>query len=458
MKKSFLKSFLCAIISFIILVPSHCAVFAVDGIGAKEFVYFSGKSFADFAQLDFTEVQAQSAMAINLETGNVIYEKNSKNIIYPASTVKLMTAIIVLENVKDLNEMVYASENAVKISAGTRLNPVRPIKAGEGLTVYELLCGLLIPGANDAANVLAEHVGGSVESFCDMMNKRAKELGANDTVFKNPTGLHAEGMVTTAYDMAIIASHAYFINDIVKISSSTNYTLEGTNKTPERRYLYNRNRMIRRVEGEENYFFKGTLGMSAGSTPEGGNCVIAASKKNGLTYLTVVMGADGNDKQNFAYSDTISLLKTCFDSFSIKKVASGGTLMHEVPVTLATNTDHLSLFAKDDITALLPNTLDEANDIEIKKQIYKDARAPVKKGDKYGELSVIYKDTFTLGTTDLVAGSDIERSGFLFALDKLSSFFKGRWFRAAVISALVLFLIYCFLYYKAFRNRRTFRR
>ncbi len=458
MKKFFLKSIVSIFLASLMIVFSLPAVCAGEDIGAKQFVYYAGKSFSDFAELDFPEVQARNAMAINLETGSVLYEKNSKNIIYPASTVKLMTAIVVLENTTDLDETVYASENAVKISAGTRLNPVRPIKPGEGLTVYQLLCGLLIPGANDAANVLAEHVGGSVEGFCEMMNKRAKELGAHDTVFKNPTGLHDGEMVTTAYDMAIIASHAYFINEIVKISSSTNYTLEATNKTPERRYLYNRNRMIRRVEGEETYFYKGTLGMSAGSTPEGGNCVIAASKKNGLTYLTVVMGADGNDKQNFAYRDTIALLNTCFDSFSTKTVASGGTLVHEIPVTLASNIDHLSLYAKDDITALLPNSLDMESDIEIKKQIYKDAEAPVVKGEKFGEMSVIYKDTFTLGTTDLVAGGDIERSSFLFVLDKLSDFFTSRWFKAAVVSALVLFVLYCLLYYKAFRNRRIFRR
>lgn len=424
----------------------------------QDIKYYDSKTFADFAGVEFPGIEAAFAYVINLETGSVMYEKNSKVLLFPASTVKLMTAIVAYENIPDLETVIYASEAAVKRSTGTKIHSSRPIKAGEGFTARELLYALLVTGANDAANVLAEHVAGSEEEFCKMMNQKAKELGANDTVFANPTGLHNEKMVTTAYDMALIARHAYYINDIVKISGATNYTIEATNKTKERRYLYNRNRLIRRVEGESDYFYKGTLGMSAGFTPEGGNCVVAVAERGGLTYLAVVMNSPATDTENFSYLDTKALLDACFDNFSVQKVASSGMMMCEIPVELAANVDHVTLYAKDDISALLPINVDTEKDITLKRLVYEDACAPVSEGQRFGDLVVTYKGTITLGKTDLVANTSVDRSNFLYVLSLLTAFFTGRWFITAVISAVVLFLLYCFIYYKALRRRRGYRR
>ncbi|MBR5528038.1 MAG: D-alanyl-D-alanine carboxypeptidase [Clostridia bacterium] len=426
--------------------------------GNDGFKYFDNKTFSEFAKVEFPGIEAAFACVLNLETGNMIYEKNPKVLLFPASTVKIMTAIVAYENIPDLETVIYASESAVKKSTGTKIHSGKPIKAGEGFTARELLYALLVVGANDAANVLAEYVGGTVEGFCDMMNAKAKEIGANDTFFANPTGLHDERMKTTAHDLALISRYAYYINEIVKISGSTNYTLEATNKTEQRRYLYNRNRMIRRVEGESNYFYKGTLGMSAGSTPEGGNCVIAVAQRSGLTYLAVVMNAPSTENENFAYLDTISLLNACFENFSIQKVASGGMMMCEIPVALAANVDHVTLYAKEDITALLPKNLNMEKDIVLKKLVYEDACAPINEGQRFGDLVVTYKDSITLGKTDLVANTSVDRSNLLYVLDALAKFFTGRWFITAAISAVVLFLIYCFIYYKMHTKRRGFRR
>ncbi len=446
---------------------SHFFVFAVDeeqkagdevALSSKPLSYLDNKTFFDFAQIETAPLDAIYAMAVNLDTGNVMYENNPDILIFPASSVKLMTAIVVFENVPDLDTMVYASENAVKISAGTRINPTRPIKAGEGFTVRELLYGLLVTGANDCANVLAEYVGGSVDGFCEMMNARAKELGAKNSVFKNPTGLHHPEMKTTVRDLAIISSHAFYINELVKMASSTNYTIEATNLTSDRRYLYNRNRMIRRVENEADYFYKGTLGLSSGSTPEGGNCVIAAASRDGLSYLAIVMGAQGTDKENYAFRDAVALLNSCFNNFSVQKVAGAGVIQCEIPVELAAKVDHVTLHAAQDITALLPNNLDAEKDILLDNRVLSDAKAPVEKGQSFGELVVKYKGTVTLGTTSLVAGISIERSNLLYVLNILADFFTGRWFITAVIAAVILFAGYCFLYYKAKKNQRRYRR
>lgn len=455
-----MKKISAIILSFIILINS--GIFAVHAaLPTAEFVpfkYYDSKTLSDFSETEFVEPEAKYAFVANLETGSVIYEKNPHVLLFPASTVKIMTAMVVFENIPDLDTIIYASENAVKISAGTRINPTRPIKAGEGFTARDLLYALLINGANDAANVLAEHVGGSIDGFCDMMNAKAKELGATNTVFKNPTGLHHPDMKTTAYDMALIAGHAYFINELVKMSGTTNHTIEATNKTPERRYIYNRNRMIRRAEGETDYFYKGTKGMSAGYTPEGGNCVVSVVSRSGLTYICVVMDAPDTDKENFAYRDTITLLDTCFDGFSMQKVAQSGKMQCEIPVELAANVDHVTLYAKEDISALLPTNLDFEKDISTNELVYEDARAPVYEGQSFGELSVTYKGTISLGKTELVATSSVDRSNLLYVMDILKSFFISKWFITTVIIAIILFGIYTFLYYKAFIYRRRFRR
>ena len=427
-------------------------------LSAKPLSYLDNKTFFDFAQIKADPVDAVYAMAVNLDTGNVMYEKNPDVLIFPASAVKLMTAIVVFENVPDLDTMIYASENAVKISAGTRLNPTKPIKVGEGFTVRELLYGLLVNGANDCANVLAEYVGGSVDGFCEMMNERAKELGAKNTVFKNPTGLHHPEMKTTVRDLAIISSHAFYINELVKMTGSTNYTIEATNLTTDRRYIYNRNRMIRRVENEEDYFYKGTLGLSSGSTPEGGNCVVAAASRDGLSYLVIVMGADGTDRENYAFRDSVALLDSCFNNFSVQKVVGAGVIQCEIPVELAAKVDHVTLHAAQNISALLPNDLDTEKDILLDNRVLSDAKAPIEKGQTFGELVVKYKGTVTLGTTNLVAGMSIERSNLLYVLSLLAGFFSSRWFIAAAISAVILFSAYCFLYYKMRKSQRRYRR
>lgn len=436
--------------------PLSAAAFAEEAApSAKAFRYYDSRTFCDFAGIETPALDAQSAVAVNLETGSVMFEKAPDDPIFPASTVKLMTALVAFENIPDLDVMIYASENAVKLSTGTRISSSKPLKAGEGLTARELLYALLITGANDAANVLAEYVGGSIEGFCKMMNDKAESIGASRTVFKNPTGLHDPEMVSTAHDIALIAENAYYVNELVKIAGSTNYTIESTNKTSERRYLYNRNRMLRRVEGEPDYFYKGALGLSAGSTPEGGSCVVALASREGLTYLTVAMNAASTESENFAYRDSVTMLDICFDNFSVRPVVRRGDILCEIPVALAEGVDHLTLHAENDISALLPVSLDEEKDIFRTRQVYEDAKAPVSEGQAFGELRVSYK-TVSLGSTRLVADTYIDRSNFLYLLDLLRRFFGSKWFLTALVTAIVLFIIYCFFYYKA-QKRRTRR-
>ncbi len=424
----------------------------------KPFVYFHEKPMCEFAGIESPEIHGKYAVAVNADTGSIMYCKNQNVLAFPASTVKIMTAIVAYENIPDLETEIMASENAVKISRGTRLNPLQPIKAGEKFTARQLMYAMLMNGANDAANVLAEHVGGSVAKFCEMMNDKAKEIGAVNTVFKNPTGLHEEGMVTTAYDMALIANYAYFINEITEMASTANYTIDKTEKTDTSRYIINRNRMILRLEGQKNYFYKGSRGLSSGSTPQGGVCIVAAAKRNGLTYIVVVLDSEETDSENFGYSDAESILDMCFNEFSMQEVISKNKIACEVPVGLSSSTDYATLFPKESVSALLPNNIDTGADLKYEKLIYKDANAPIRQGDEFGDYVAVFKDDIVLGRTKLVSGTDIERSNILYIMHRITNFLKSRWFKAAAVSAVVIFIIYCVAYARARKKRRNYRR
>ncbi len=428
--------------------------------GVKEMNYLDTRTFFDFADIEIEEwkdkadpettnggnIDAQYAIVVNLDTGRVMYERKPDDAIYPASTVKIMTAMVALENIPDLEVEIAATRRIVLREGVVVLNP------GTVLTARELLEGLLIEGSNDCALVLAEYVGGSVENFCTMMNEKAKELGAKNTNFVNPTGFDDEKMLTTSRDLALIARHAYYMDEIVQMAGATNSEIGKEKKLVT---LYNRNRMIRKKTGTD-YFYTGTKGMSVGSTPDGGHCIITVAERDGLSYLAVVMKASSEDA---AYRDTISLLSTCFNKFSVQKVVTAGVLQCQLEnVKLAEKVDTVTLSAKNDISALLPNNIDVKKDIVLDNHVWGEAVAPIEQGTVFGELVVKYKGSVPLGTTELVANISIERSEFLYLMDIPKRFFTSRWFITALISAAVLFGIYCFIYYRSLRNQRRYRR
>ena len=249
---------------------------------------------------------------MNLNTGTVVYQKNSRETVYPASTTKLMTAIVAYENIPDLAVEITASEQAVKRTQGANAR----IEAGDVYTAEELLYALLVSGANDAALVLAEYVAGSEKDFCNLMNEKAKQIGALDSHFDNVTGFHSETTVTTARDIGIIGQYFYYIPKLFEMSNTTRYNESERLK----RTLINRNLLLSRASTDK-YYYSSADGMSVGSTPEGGQCIVSTvTGKDGQVYLCVVMNSTENDDENFVYKDVISLFKYCLNNFSYQLV------------------------------------------------------------------------------------------------------------------------------------------
>lgn len=424
-------------------------------VGAKETylptdeVTFDGKSLSEYASVgNVPNIEGTSAYAINLNTGTLIYEKNSSDTVYPASTVKLMTAIVAYENIPDLDVDIVASDSAVRATQGANIK----IEAGEVYSARELLNAVLICGANDAALVLSEYVSGSEREFCALMNKKATEIGAQNTHYDNVTGFHTETQVTTARDTATVARYFYGISELFEMSNTTRYESDRI-----KRILTNRNYLLSRVSSDK-YFYSLADGMSVGSTPEGGQCIVSTvTDSSNLTYLCVVMNSREDDNENYAYTDIRALFDYCTENFGYQTVASKSTLMCEMSVKNAVDVDTFALFPDEEIKVLLPNELDYANDISFEKRLFKQsASAPVNKGEVFGEVVVKYKNNSSIGRAKLVSDVTLDKSNVLYFFSKIESLVTGLWFRIFAVTAIVLFLLYFALsvYYRYFRKSK----
>lgn len=448
MKRIVFTFIICSILSLCIFAQSAPKPFSEK--------LFDGKSYCEYAAITAPPIiTGHSCYVYNVETGAVIFRKNQDDPVYPASTVKLMTAIVAYENIDDLQTVITASSTAINATKGSNMS----IKAGEQLTAEQLLNGLLITGANDAANILAEYVAGDINSFCQMMNTRAKELGCTSTTFSNPTGLHTPEMMTTAKDIAIIANHFLGINTLFEMSNTTRYTVEATPFTSQQRILLNRNLLISRVRSED-YYYSAALGMSLGSTPEAGDCIVtSASDDSGMTYICVVMNSYSADDTNHACLDATALLKMSLEKFKWAGVLTEKTVICEIPVKLAVDTDYVTLIPDSTLSALLPADFSYENDISIEPRIsYDFATAPIKSGDAYGEAVIKYKDDIVLGSVSLVASRSIEKSNVLHLLNQAEKIFGGRWFRIFAVTAVILLVLYFIASAVYTSRRRKYRR
>lgn len=251
------------------------------------------------------QVQAESAILMDVDYGVCLYEKNIHQKQYPASITKIMTALLVVENA-DLSDVVTFSENAVY-----GIEPESShigIDVGEQLTVEQCLYGLMLASANEVAMGLAEHVAGSVEAFVDMMNQRAAQLGCKNTHFVNPHGLHDENHYVTAYDMALIAREAFHNRAFLNVVTTVYYEIPPTNMEEETRYLLNSQKLL----SSDEWYYAGCRGGKTGYTDQALNTLVTFAKRENCTLVCVNLRTDGIAP---IYSDTSALLDYGFENF-----------------------------------------------------------------------------------------------------------------------------------------------
>ena len=262
--------------------------------------------------IDADKLYAQAAVLIDSNTGKILFEKNIDQKMYPASTTKIMTAILAIENC-ELDDKVVVNYNAIStIPSGYS---TAELVTDEELTVKQLLEVLLVHSANDAANVLGMHVGGSIDSFVTMMNSKAQELECTNTHFTNTYGLHDENHYSTARDLAIIAKYCMQNSTFRHFVSQPSCQIVPTNKHAAR-YFTNTNDLI---NTSSSYYYKYAIGIKTGYTKEAGNCLISASSKDNFETICVVLNT--GTIHGARCEDSITLFNYAYNTFGIKKIA-----------------------------------------------------------------------------------------------------------------------------------------
>lgn len=361
------------------------------------------------ANFSFASEQLETYSAADLivesSTGKIIYEKNSKEKRYPASTTKVMTALLTLEKC-NLSDIATVSADAIILPSGySNAN----LQAGEQISIENLLYALLVKSANEAATVLAEHIAGSVENFSNMMNERAKELGCENTHFVNANGIHNEDHYTTAYDLFLITKEAMKNETFRKIVSTPSYTLPATNKYPTAdRYLKNTNDLIRvnKSTRADNYYYQYAIGVKTGYTKEAKNCLISASNKDGLEFISVVLGAGSTENGlSERYLDTINMFNYAYDNYENATIKNRDEIIDTTEIKNGTKeTKDLKLSLKDDLIAFVPKDFD-SNSLSYKINLNDNLFAPIITGDTVGTVTYTVNDTDY--TIDLLAGSTV---------------------------------------------------
>ena len=348
------------------------------------------------------EITSGAAILIDNKTNRILYDKNASERMFPASTTKIMTAILVLENC-ELDETVTASYDALMhIPEGY---VTAEIQGEEQFTVEQLLEMLLVHSANDAANVLAEYVGGSIESFVSMMNTKVNELELTDTHFTNPYGLQEDNHYTTAYDLAKIMQYCIQNDDFRRIAGSVSCSIPATNKSGVRSYT-STNQLV--LPDSPNYYSYVTVGKT-GFTTEAGRCLVSCAYRNDIELTCVILGGTlSSDGISSRFIDSITLYEYGFNHFSLKNIANPGDIITSIEVTNATlSTKSLDLAFVNSIHALVNNSDLETNyipEIELNENI----SAPIAEGDVLGKA--IYTIDGISYESDIVATHNVESS------------------------------------------------
>lgn len=389
-----------------------------------------------------------AAAVYNLENDLLIYSHNADAVLPTASFTKLMTAVCAYELLGDrLDERLTVEYSMIKNATGNQVG----YYVGETVSVRDMFGGLLLRGANDSAYLLCYAAKGSVEAFVSCMNEKAKALGMEATVYKNPTGMDAEGMVTSAADTVKIAREFYKIDFLTSLSGAVKYEMAATEKSGER-IIYNRNALVSRVS-ETGYFDSRVLGMNAGSTNAAGYYAASAVRGDELGYLIVVLGGKNVDGKNAAYQLTSELATYALTQYGYTEVIKTSKIVCEVPVRLSTDADYVTLIPGAPLTLYLPATVDPTVDLTYSYRLERELLdAPVTEGQVVGTYSVL-RDGEVLGTVDLVARNSLTRSDFLVVLDSIDRFTRSTFFIATVLAAVVLTVLY-FIFGAIFRASR----
>lgn len=390
-------------------------------------------------------------MLINLDDDSypVVAQKNIDERLYPASLTKIVTAMVTLENVKDVSVKTKMSQAAYDASVGTGAQ-VAGITVGEELSVDTLLYLTMVHSACDACEVLAEFVGGTKENFVKMMNDWVKKVGCNDTNFTNPSGLHDDNHYTTARDMSKITLAALKNADFVKYSTTTEYEYKGYT-------LPHTNLMLH--PGYVTYYYEYAQGIKTGSTEQAEYNVIVKASKDGYNYLAIVMKSPQQKIKNQSYLtkcsfvDAKSLFEWAFDSLKYTTIVAKDEVIGEVSVENGKDADTVALVAAKDTNVIVPVGLDKSAVIIEIQEKPSSLQAPVTKGQKVCSANIIYGDE-VIASVPLVAAKTVELSTFLKVINAIKAFFGLTVVKVILVIAFLAIVLYVYIFFKSLNKKK----
>ena len=341
-------------------------------------------------------LNARSCIVLDRNSKKIIFGKNEYNRVKMASTTKIMTATVIIENC-DLSQTVTVSKKAAG-TGGSRLG----LKTGDKITIRDLLYGLLLCSGNDAAIALAETAAGSVQNFSNMMNNKAKELGLNNSHFESPHGLDSDNHYTTAYELALLADYALKNSTFRNIVGTKNYTIT-INGYPKN--ITNTNELLGSLDG--------VYGVKTGFTNGANRCLVTSCKRGEMDIICVVLGCD---TKNFRTQDSIKLINYTFENFEYLDIKNLIDRKFENYKNNNTNPFEINKGVSNDLEircfstepSIIPIKKDEKNSIKVDFELKKNLEAPINANLKVGSF-MVYSDNRTILEGDILTTNSIDK-------------------------------------------------
>lgn len=409
-------AFFCCVISFISLLPVTGHATELEDIPLNN---------------------AQSVYLYNIENDKVLVSQNEEKRLPPASTVKIMAGLIAVEHMaSDLDKKVKVTQEMREGVIGNDYG----LKAGDTPTYRDLLYLAFCGCYNDAVSIIEHVVAGSPAAFVNMMNTKAANLGMANTHYTNATGMHDTLMYTTVNDIVKLSLEAYRSSLFMMVTSAAKYTTEGLAKESS---FYNRNYLVGKGR-MATYYNSLCRGLNAGSTSEGGYCVVTVAESDGLSYLCIVMGATADaDGKIYSYSIANLLIKWAYEKYGYIELLSAQDLSYEIKVTLSMDTETVLVVPQK--TIKIYQKIDIAGNAErIRYQpnfTVNSLAAPVVEGTPVGEITV-YVDDKPVATVPLVTKTSVARGEMLYVFECIREFSRSRFFIASLVSSVIITIGY----------------
>ncbi len=375
------------------------------------------------------EPQAEGVYIVNEDTGLVMYDKNGEERLYPASLTKIMSAIVILENVKDLDGTTGTMTGELLTMIQGTGSAVLNLAVGEQITVRQMLYAMLLASDGDAALLAAATTSGSVDAFVAKMNEKAAALGCTNTHFTNPHGLHDSGHYSCARDLYLMIREAMKYPVFNEIVNSTRYTIPATNKH-DARTVVTTNMMLSYNLGAGLYY-EPIRGIKTGFTTPAGPCLASLAEKNGQRYIIVLLkstllSSDGAVDRNGAFKTTKALYEWLFSTYALQTLLTRTTVVKSIPVNYGDGVDEVGIVPSAEFVTMVPKNADLSSIIVKFGDELKDKTidAPVETGTVMGSAELLIGDK-SLGTVQLVAAASVSRNELSYIFAQIGNFFSS---------------------------------